>query len=229
MREPPMRETSVRIALLAGISLAAFGGGCASYATYPAQPRNIAINDPNFVAMEEVMMVGLRHVVNKYPPGGRQTSFDAAAPAPASGEVEEPKLALNLPQGVRPRVYERVARAMGHGTVPLTPEVSHLPIYHVTHVRVRGDMAQINISRPVTDLPPSPTGEAVMQEIKLQLRGGLSPWKVVTTREWDPGIAELPPLNYYRPQGEPEFAQSRPAPAVEGTYRPRANVTEPRE
>jgi hypothetical protein len=174
----------------------AFAGGCVSYATYPAVPKNTALNDPNVPAMEEVMMTGLRFVATKYPPGGRP---DPTQPAPA---ITEPRFALNLPQGVKPRVHERVAAAVGNGAAPLTPETSHLPIYHVTYLRVRGDEAQLNVVRELTELPRTPTGQPVMQEIKLHLRGGLRPWAVTTTREWDPGLLDLPQLNYYEPVRE---------------------------
>jgi hypothetical protein len=184
-----------RTTALTCLAALVLAGGCVSYATYPAVPKNTALNDPNTPAMSDVMLTGLRYVAMKYPPGA------SGDPTEVQPEPTEPTFAVNLPPGISPRAYERITGLVGNGAVPLTPETSHLPIYHVTYLRVRGDQAQINILRPVTELPPTPAGTPVMQEIKLQLRGGLRPWKVITSREWDPGEVELPELNYYKPKG----------------------------
>jgi hypothetical protein len=193
------------------LSVAAILAGCVSYASYPAVPRNTAINDPNTPAMEEVMIVGLREVIAKYPPRGGSG---------ASPQDEQAQLALNLPRGLKPRVHERIARAVGFGAAPLTPETNHLPIYHVSYLRIRGDQAQINIIRPVTDLGRTPSGMPVMQEIKLQLSGGLRPWHVVTRREWEPGEVTLPELSYYQPEPEAVVEGSR---GHDDVYRPRSS------
>jgi hypothetical protein len=204
-----------RAAAFGCLGMIALVAGCVSYATYPAVPQNTALNDPNTPAMSDVMLAGLRYVAVKYPPGGRPDPLTEPAPAPG------PTFAVNLPPGISPKGYERIVGLVGNGAVALTPETSHLPIYHVTYMRVRGDQAQINILRPVTELPPTPKGMPVMQEIKLQLSGGLHPWKVITSREWDPGLEEWPELNYYKPAGEPVKAASRPE---SGVYSPRTKA-----
>jgi hypothetical protein len=221
-----MRETNGWRALAAaavGLALGglALVGGCVSYASYPAVPRNTAINDPNSPAMEEVMVAGLRYAVEKYPPGGRGEGENAGgeggAEAGGGGGEAGARLALNLPEGLKPTVYERIARRVGSGAAPLTGETSHLPIYHVSYLRVRGDQAQINIVRPVVEMGLTPEGTPVMQEVKLQLRGGLQPWHVITSREWDPGVVDLPPLNYHTPIPASELAASR---SPDDVYRP---------
>lgn len=162
--------------------------GCVSWASYPASPGETALKDPNTPAVEEIMMAGLRWTVSKYPP------------VSATGEhVGGGRLALNLPFGVKPRVYRRVAEAAGGGAEPITSENRELPLYHVKSVRVRGDEAQINIVWPATTLGMGPDGKPVYQEVKLGLAGGLGPWRVVSFREWGPG-AEPPDVNLYSPE-----------------------------
>jgi hypothetical protein len=184
-----------------GLAMAA-AGGCASYETYPAVPKNVALNDPNTVAMEQVMACGLSWVASKYPPSGEGPE------ATAMGAPETP-FAINLPPGSTYRTYERVAEAVGMGARPLSKETAELPTYHVAYVRVRGDEAQLHVIRPVISL--SEPGKTVPQEIKLQLRGGIRPWHVEASREWQVGLAEVPEANYYeRPAAAPAAVPSKP-------------------
>jgi hypothetical protein len=202
-----MRQSQVMSAVAAGVcGVASVGGlgGCASYETIPAIPKNFALNDPNSVAMEQVMVTGLRWAASKYPPNGESVEAAAVRDTPIP-------FAVNLPQGATYRTYERVVGEVGMGAAPLSEETSHLPIYHVSYVRVRGDEAQVHIIRPVASLGASPTGQSVPQEIKLQLRGGLRPWHVIGVREWDVGMAEAPALNFYhRPAEASKPVASKP-------------------
>jgi hypothetical protein len=190
-------------AMIGGLSAL---GGCVSYATYPPVPKDTAINDPNTPAMEEVAAAGLKWVVGKYPPGPEGAAF-----------------ALNLPEGTTPVVYRRMAAAVGNGAEVLTPENSHLPIYHVVSIRIRGDQANVWIDRPVVALGTTPQGTAVYQEVKLWLQGGLSPWHVVNALERTPGLAEIPALNYYEPEPPPTV---RPSKEEDATYKPRPRPQE---
>lgn len=174
--------------------------GCVSYANYPPVPKDTAFNDPNIPALESVMMAGLQWATTRYPPGPEGTPF-----------------AINLPEGVKPAVYRRVARSLGEAAQPLTAENSHLPIYHVGEMRVRGDQANIWIYRPVVALGTSPQGTPVYQEVKLWLRGGLQPWQVVNAVDRAPGASEIPPLNYYEPEPPPVV---RPSRDEDPTYKP---------
>jgi hypothetical protein len=183
-------------------------GGCMSYASYPAVPKNTAINNPNTPAMEEVMMAGLRWVASKYPPRASSPTGEPAGPAA--------DVAVNLPKGVTPVVYRRVAAAVPGGQ-PLIPENQNLPTYHVTEVRVRGDEANIWILRPTFDVGASPAGGPVYQEVKLWLRGGLQPWHVVSSLDRTPG-AEQPELTFYQAESN---ATVRVSAAESGTYKPR--------
>jgi hypothetical protein len=166
-------------------------GGCVSWASYPAEPGEVAVKNPNSPAVEELMMAALKWTVNKFPPN------DAAGAHTGGGRI-----ALNLPVGVKPKVYRRIAEAAGGGAEPLTPENKNLPIYHVKEFRIRGDEAQVNIVFPAASLGASPTGGPVYQELKIGLTGGLSLWRVISFREWGPG-AQPPDLNFYVPEPEP--------------------------
>lgn len=183
-------------ALTATLALA----GCVSYASYPPVPKNIAINDPNTPAMEDVMVAGIQWVTMKYPAGPEGTPF-----------------AVNLPPGTKPAVYRHVTAAAGKDAQPLTADTATLPTYHVVSLRVRGDQANIWIDRPVTAFGNTPTGSAVYQEVKLWLQGGLSPWHVVNVLERTPGAAEIPEPNFYQP--EPTGAP-RPSPERDPVYKP---------
>ncbi|MEX2218055.1 MAG: hypothetical protein WD749_04780 [Phycisphaerales bacterium] len=185
---------ALTLALAAGV-VATGLGGCASYGTYPPAPQSVALNDPNTLSMQQVMAAGLSWVASKYPPGGRDPA------AIAMGEELPEAFAVNLPPTTSYRTYERVVASIGRGALPLSEETSHLPTYHVGYVRVRGDEAQVHIIRPVETLSGA-GGAPIPQEIKLQLRGGLGPWRVIGSREWQVGSADVPALNYYRRPAE---------------------------
>jgi hypothetical protein len=178
-----MSMAMLRLAVL--VVCAAALSGCVSWASYPAAPGETAIKDPNNPAVEELMMTGMRWVVQKYPP------VDASGAHVGGG-----KLALNLPFGIKPKVYRRVAEAAGGGAEPLTQANQSLPIYHVKEIRIRGDEAQLIAIVPAATLGASPTGGPVYQEVKLGFTGGLGPWRVVSFREWGAG-GEPPEPNFY--------------------------------
>jgi hypothetical protein len=201
----------------AGVMVMACGlVGCVSYANYPPVAKDTAVHNVNAPAMEEVMMAGLRWVAQKYPPS---PSSLTGQPSPMANDV-----AVNLPGGVKPKVYRRVAAAVPGGQ-PLTEENQHLPTYHLSSIRIRGDQANVWILRPVTGLGASPRGGPVYQEIKLWLRGGLAPWHVVSSLEMSPGAVDAPALAFYEPEAAPETRESV---ALEGSYKPRPKaVAEP--
>lgn len=193
--------------LVGGLVAAVFAlgvvGGCVSWASYPAQPGEGAVRNPNDPAIVDVIVVSMEWVVRKYPPG------------PEDGVA--PRLAVNLPPGVQPRVYESVARRVGHGAAPLSRARSDLPVYHVSQLRIRGDEAAVDILRPATELGLGPDGEPVYQEIRVNLRGGVRPWEVMSHREWTPGtVSRMPEMNYLG-----EAPPAAPAAPASGTVDPR--------
>lgn len=180
-------------------------GGCVSWASYPAAPGEAAVKNPNDPALIDVMTTAMEWVVRKYPPGPEQ---QAGA-----------RLAVNLPPGIRPRLYEALARDVGHGAVPLTRERTDLPIYHIAQVRIRGDEAAVDILRPLIELGAAPSGEPVYQEVRVNLRGGVRPWTVTSHREWTPGtVSRMPDLNFMEPP--PAATPAAPAAPPAGTPEP---------
>lgn len=200
-----MRWSAIALTGAIGAGMLLGAAGCVSYAHPSTGERTIAYTNPNTPAVEEIMMAGLRWTVNRYPP-----------PVPPTEADEQPPdvlMAVNVGAPVRGRVYQRIAASVP-GAAPLTPETSHLPIYHIGQYRIRGDQAQLIVYRPVTTLGPKATGETVYQEIRLDLRGGLRPWHVHTWREWTPGSAETPTLNYFVAEPPPR----RDGPRIGGVY-----------
>ncbi len=153
-------------------------GGCVGYDTWPPVKGSIARTDPNHPAMEGVMMAGLRWMIERYPPSGHE------------GQV-----AVNVPLGIKPLVYQRIAREAGPRAVPFTDATADLPIYHVKAIRVRGRRAELDVLRPVWEMPRSPDGTQVSQGFTLYFEGGLEPWRVVRHREWMIGVMDPPALN----------------------------------
>ncbi len=186
-----------RSVLFAGLLLIAGSlSGCISWASYPAAPGETAVQDPNAPVIEEIMMAGMKWAVAKHPP------IDANGRHVGNGRV-----AINLPPGVKPKVYRRVAEAAGGGAEPVSEANKNLPTFHVQSLRVRGDEASINIICPVTSLGAAPGGGAVYQEVKIGISGGLHFWRVENFREWAPG-AVAPPLNLY--VQEPDYVPEPP-------------------
>lgn len=160
--------------------------GCVSWASYPAQPGEAAVKNPNDPTILNVIHTSMTWVISKYPP--------TAGP---EHRIEAPPHAVNLPPGIRARIYQGLVDRIGNGAVPLSQESKDLPIYHVAQVRIRGDEAAVDILRPVVELGQSPEGGPVYQEIRVNLRGGMQPWRVMSHREWTPGVvARMPDLHY---------------------------------
>lgn len=169
------------LAVLSVAAMVGVLGGCVSLASYPAAPGETAVKNPNDPRMIDVMVLALDWVIRRYPP---ETTGDA-------------RLAINLPVGVRERIYERAAIRVGLGAVPLSTQTQNLPTYHVARLRIRGDEAAVDILRPVTEVGEAPGGGAVYQEIRVNMRGGVRPWHVVSHREWTPGtISRMPDLHF---------------------------------
>lgn len=171
-----MRAVSRQIGLI--LVLGGLLAGCVGYDTWPPVKGSIARDNPNIPAVEQIQMAGLKWLIEKYPPVGHD------------GPV-----AINVPQGIKPLVYQRIAREAGPRAEPLIDANTHLPIYHVKAIRVRGSDAQIDVLRPVWEIGPAPDGSQVSQGFTLYLRGGLSPWRVVRFREWRIGTMDPPVLN----------------------------------
>jgi hypothetical protein len=179
---------SSRVVATSLASLALSAGvlsGCSGFGDYnPGSPaQNIEnLPDPNQPNIQRVMTASLQYVISRYRQGG----------------VEQP-LAINLPPGMRQSNYNTVANQVGKNVQPVTEAIintSSMPIYHVGAIQLRGNNANVDIYRPLTELGPDPkTGKPVYQVIRVKLEGGLQPWRALIGRSYSPGAFEAP--QYY--------------------------------
>ncbi len=179
----------LRIVAASGLLLACAAlGGCFGYANYPpVAGSQWDTNDPNTPGTEGAMQEALRWVIVRYPP-----------PESVGGAF-----AINLPPGTRRKVYENIARELGPGASPMSPEVRDLPTYHVSHFRTRGPNATVDVLRPVFELDPAARqgvvwgadGRTTYQCVTVYLKGGFEPWRVEGTRIRDVAVVAVPEPN----------------------------------
>ena len=162
------------IALGMGLGLA----GCIGYTTYPAASWQVASNEMNGPPADEIMIASIKWAMNRYEEG-------------SGGSV-----AVNLPDVVRDRTYSVIVSRSGDRAVPMEPGLEDLPTYHLVRLWVRGEKAEVDLLRPVTDLGASPTGEQIVQAVTLYLEGGLHRWRVERARHWSIGTDAVPALHY---------------------------------
>lgn len=197
---------TITTTLSIGLIAAAAGSlvGCVGYASYPPiDSASPVVNNPNAPPADELMMLGTKWVADRYPP-------------PHAGPVVagEPQFAINLPEGVRRDVYERVSQRTGGRAVPLTEEnAKTLPIYSISRIWIRMHDAKIDIMRPRLELPKQSDGQPVYECITLLVEGGMQPWRVTRFQTWEVGIVPPPPLWYCPEDYGPVYAMS-------GQYRP---------
>jgi len=185
----------VAAALVCAAVAAAWASGCVRYATFPTTGSSPVLDDPNAPWVEEVMTEALRWTVEKYPPGH------------GVGEGGEGEFAINLPKGMKPAVYERIASKVSARARAVSEATAGLPVYHVARVRVRGPEARVDVLRPALELGPGPDGMPVYQGVEVFLEGRWGPWRVTGRRVWAPGSIEVPALNYaHGGTGEPSGA-----------------------
>jgi hypothetical protein len=96
---------------------------------------------------------------------------------------EEGDLAINLPPGTPPAVYNKVIKRLGAGHPMQDPDE---PAYHVTRVSSQGHEALIDLFYP----KPDGTYGYVTLTFRLQLIGG---YQHHTTRTWHTGDQPPPP------------------------------------
>jgi len=189
------------IALLACLLSCALGAGCVGYANYPPIEGSVARTDPNTAPMSELMVESIKWTVQRYPVKG--------------------DYAINFPDGLlRKRTLQLMERIDDPRAHPLTEETAHLPIYHVSRLRIRGGTADVDIHRPVGDLR-DPEGGQVHQAITLRLRGGMRAWRVESSRAWTIGAVQPPALSFM-----PEFDTGPLGPGSETATRPPRTTTD---
>lgn len=180
---------------LAAACVAMFLGGCVGYTAAPKEPNTSIFTDPNAPATRDVAAKAMRWAVYRYPPeggDGRLTGWDTDA----STWEGAPRFVINVPAGTRYEVYERLVRDVGKGAAMVTLNTDTLPTYHLGRVYVMGDMASVDIIRPVAEMGRGPDQLPVYQGMTIQLRGGLKPWQYVSHKTWSMGSMPALTLNY---------------------------------
>jgi len=172
------RVAGLWLAVGIGVATVVAIAGCAGYNTWPPQEGVRGLSDPNARPNDQVMLASLQYVTDRYPP-------------------DTERYAINLPEGLNPRLYKWIVDRAGEGAEPLTVENQDLPIYHLKQIKVRGREAEVMLLRPVTEAGTGPEGEMAYQPITVSLRGGLDGWRIVHRREWIVGLEEPPPLNFW--------------------------------
>ncbi len=188
-------STALGLTLLTG----SFLGGCFQRGNYPEIPTSQGFaEDPNRPANEQAMVAALQYVGSRWTPGDRM--FDPNLDPKGVPYVNYPAV-INLPQGTRKTMYERVARKVGPQVQPVTPEsiAQHVPTFHVTRVWLRFNKGWVDVLRPMPELGIGPDGKPVYQRVTLHLEGGNKPWTVAYARSWNPGD-ERAPAFYYLPE-----------------------------
>ncbi|TVQ34222.1 MAG: hypothetical protein EA376_00455 [Phycisphaeraceae bacterium] len=172
------------------------GVGCVGYANYPPIEGAVARTDPNSAPMSDLMIESIKWTVQRFPVKG--------------------EYAINFPDGMlRKRTLQLMERIDDPRAHALTEETAHLPIYHVSRLRIRGNTADVDIHRPVGDLR-GPSDQHVHQAITLRLRGGMRAWRVESSRAWTIGAIEPPALSFM-----PEYDTGPLGPGSETVSRPR--------
>ncbi len=226
-------------ALLPALLLAAATAltGCQRpYTNYPEIPTaQTAKEDPNSPGSETAIIRAMQFVANRYTPGGPRV--DATSAAEAGKVTVDYPLAISLPTGMRKSYYERIARLIGPGVVPVSQEIldAHTPpVYYVTRVWMRRTEGQVDIMRPMEELSQGTEGKPIYQTITVRLvGGGLDPWRVVHARAWEPGIDPIPEP-YFVPEVErvDQFNYMKkppPAPAEKAFWTPESGAPKPAE
>lgn len=182
---------------LAGMALS----GCYQYSNYPNIPTaRGTLEDPNRPSTMMAIVASVQYVATRYPPAASIYDLDPTSAEAQSIAVTYP-MVFSGPRGFRRAYYEDASRRIGPQVLPLTPEAidSGLPIFHVTRVWMRGNVATIDVLRPMPELGKGPDGRTIYQPVTVRLEGGFSPWRVVHARIWNPGDEAEPP-SFFLPE-----------------------------
>lgn len=211
-------------AVLAGVSLVG-PAGCIGHNNIEPIPGAVGFEDPNNAPVPQIMVAALNWLVLRYPPQGGD--------GPA-GMVEPDPFAVSFPLNLRGDTVEWIQRQTFPGKLQAsTLDNLDRPTYRIGRVWVRGDMAFVDIFRPVPQLSGGSAGGAsvVYQPITLHMRGGLQNWHFTSHRIYQPGALPVPEetvlvrvkpfedrtvrLSAARAMSQPKPAEDPAAPAAE--------------
>lgn len=170
--------SSLKLVLAASMALAAGLGlaGCATYANYPEIGKDVAVNDPNVTPLPTLETVALRWVVQKYPVQG--------------------EYAVNPARGTEKSKAEAIARGVGADARIVSDETMGLPVYHVPRIWLRGDRAEVDVTRPVGE-------EGAYQAVTVRLKSEFGRWVVSSAKTWPVGMGEVPELYGWSKSAKP--------------------------
>jgi hypothetical protein len=179
-------------------------------------PGTVATENPNDPPLPTAMTLALRWVTDRYPP--EAVDF-------ASGPMTEP-FAINFPAGTRTDVARRVCANVNTNSQPLEADNQTLPIYHVGRIWLRGDLATVDILRPVGTYGQGAEGPVLYQCITIKMQGGLRPFGVVSHRIWPVNYSPVPPLRLL-PPGPDQRVQPPAEPDQRDLSEPAMNPARP--
>lgn len=164
--------------------------GCAGYTTYPAPESggaDAAFNSPNVPPAPDVIYTALAYTIDRFPVDGLY--------------------AINLPPELDPKRVDYIFGLLKDPDArTLTQGTENLPTYHVGRIWIRGAGAEVDVFRPVTDIP-GPDGAQVTQLVTVKLTPRFTRWRVASARSAAIGVATPP---------EPFLLDSKSATAAAG-------------
>lgn len=157
--------------------------GCLNYGNYPRANNEFTWHNTRVTAgVLELMEQSLGYVI------ADDASSQPRLATPPNGE---PLAAINLPGGITPAQYRRVAERSYPGVVPVSEARSDLPVYQIARIRLRGDDARVDVLRPATGLERG-VDRPVYAGIQLSFLGGSGSWRIVKQRLREIGTIDEP-------------------------------------
>lgn len=171
-----MHRHIARLMLIPGAAaMALLATGCAPWATYPPVEHTARLVDPAFEPMPTLMADAVRYADETY------------------NAMDEP--VFNLPEGVKPRVYDLVIRKLGRGRPMMAGDTR---AYHITAIRTRGPEAEVDVVAPRAD----GLYELVTLHFKEKFGKG---YQIASTRQWRLHV-DVPGPHYVAPAEPTEVA-----------------------
>ena len=187
---------------LIALSILAALVGCVGYTTYPppesGKGADAAFNSPNVPPAPDVIYSALAYTIGRYPVAGAY-----AINLPPELDAKRARYIHDLLNDDDARLLTADAVAQG------------LPIYHVARVWIRGPYAEVDVLRPVMDVP-GPGGAEVTQQVTLTLKPRLARWRVTGARSAPIGLSTPPALSLRDADTAAAIVDASPADADPG-------------
>jgi len=171
-------HTAARIAGALAACAVWLTAGCVGYATYPAAEGQTAWAGANAPPITEATIAALAWAAER-------------TELPETPE-SEPAAAFNHYPGVSRSTYEFVSRRVGDRLAPLSMATIERPRFHVVQVRLRGADAEVDLLRPVTNMPRGPEGRYPLEPLTLHLESAAGRWRVERRQSFAIGSQQPP-------------------------------------